>query len=142
MCASLALPFHTYRLQHLALIAGAYTPLAWADTIQSASILGDITQMLLGLAVVLAVIFALMYLLKRFGVHPAGSGLKIVGNTSVGPRERVVLVEIGEEVLVLGVAPGRITHLHTVPSSRITPPSSPQETSFKERLQQFMERKA
>lgn len=126
----------------VAITAIVHSPSALADT--QANLLSDVTQMLVGLAAVLAVIFALLHILKRFGVHPAGAGPKVIGSTAVGPREKVVLVEIGSNVLVLGVAPGHVTHLHTVSSAELASSAPPpvKDTPFKDRLQQLMERKA
>jgi flagellar protein FliO/FliZ len=40
------------------------------------------------------------------------SGLRIVAAISVGPRERVVLIELAGEQMLLGVAPGQVNLLH------------------------------
>ncbi|HRB20667.1 MAG TPA: flagellar biosynthetic protein FliO [Nitrosomonas sp.] len=73
-------------------------------------------QMIGGLLIVLAVILGLTWLLKRFSLIPTTSSgsLKIVSATGVGQRERVVVVEIQDTWLVLGVAPGHISKLHTM----------------------------
>ncbi len=73
-------------------------------------------QMLGGLIFVLALIGGIAWLLKRFALIPASSAgtLKIVAATAVGQRERIVVVEIANTWLVLGVAPGRINTLHTL----------------------------
>lgn len=66
-----------------------------------------------GLAVVIALIFAIAWLMRRMG-GPAGfqkGPMHILGATSVGQRERVVLVRYQDSVLVLGVAPGQVTLL-------------------------------
>jgi len=59
------------------------------------------------------------WLLRRFtsGHGPAGGALKIIGGVAVGPKERVVLVELRDTWLVLGVAPGRVNMLHSLPKS-------------------------
>jgi len=41
----------------------------------------------------------------------------------VGQRERVVVVEIGESWLVLGVAAGQVRALHTMPAGKL--PNAP-----------------
>lgn len=73
-------------------------------------------QMIAGLLVVLAIILGITWLLKRFSLIPATSTghLKIVSATGIGQRERVVVVEIQDTWLVLGVAPGHITKLHSM----------------------------
>ncbi|WP_297325551.1 flagellar biosynthetic protein FliO [Nitrosomonas sp.] len=73
-------------------------------------------QMMGGLILVLAVIAGITWLLKRFALIPttATGTLKVVAATGVGQRERVVVVEIDNTWLVLGVAPGRVNKLHTM----------------------------
>jgi flagellar protein FliO/FliZ len=50
--------------------------------------------------------------MPELGARGGGAAIKVLGAAAVGPRERVVLVEIGEDVLVLGVAPGSVARLH------------------------------
>lgn len=75
-----------------------------------------ILQVLVGLAVVLAAIVGTAWALRRLapGQGRVGGVLKLVGGLMVGPKERVVLLEIGETWLVLGVAPGQVTALHAM----------------------------
>lgn len=72
----------------------------------------------LGLALVLALIFLLAWAARRLGLQQSGSGrlLKVVSSVMVGQRERVVVVEIGDSWLVLGVAAGQVRALHTLPA--------------------------
>jgi flagellar protein FliO/FliZ len=74
-------------------------------------------QVMLGLGVVLAVIMGAAWLLRRFGGMARGpaSVVKVIGGSAVGQRERVVLVEVGDTWLVVGVAPGHVTALHSMP---------------------------
>ncbi|MET0064925.1 MAG: flagellar biosynthetic protein FliO [Candidatus Thiodiazotropha sp.] len=68
-----------------------------------------------GLILVLAVIFTAAWLFKRYTQLPmGGKGLvRVLGGASVGSRERVVVVEVDETRLVLGVSPGQVRTLHT-----------------------------
>ncbi|QDF99790.1 flagellar biosynthetic protein FliO [Azoarcus sp. DD4] len=76
--------------------------------------------MLFGLAVVIALLLGCLWLLKRLAApRGAASALKVLGAAPVGPRERVVLVEVGSEVLVLGVAPGNVRTLHIIPAASL-----------------------
>lgn len=75
-----------------------------------------ITQLVIGLFVVLICILALAWLARRFNrlqSTPDGS-LRLLGGLSMGARERVVLVQVGTQQLLLGVAPGRINTLHVL----------------------------
>ena len=96
-------------------------------------------QMFGGLLVVLAIILSITWLLKRFSLLPAtpSSTLKVVSATAVGQRERVVVVEIQDTWLVLGVAPGRVNKLHSLskpagaPEKMSEPPATESEFSVK-----------
>ncbi|WP_353192883.1 flagellar biosynthetic protein FliO [Pandoraea pnomenusa] len=80
-----------------------------------------IVQTGLGLVLVLALLFGLAWLAKRFGLQrPLGGGnVRIVGSAAVGQRERVVVVEIAGDWVVLGVAPGRVSSLHVIDADRV-----------------------
>jgi len=73
-------------------------------------------QTLLGMAAVLALILALAWLARRFGVQGAGRShlLKVVASTAIGPRERVVVVEVAGTWVVLGVTPTHVQAVHTL----------------------------
>ena len=77
---------------------------------------GSLFQVLLGLVAVLALMAGAAWLLKRFGLaKTAGSSIaKIVGGVSVGSRERVLVVEVADQWIVVGVAPGRVSALATL----------------------------
>jgi len=68
------------------------------------------------LGLVVAAIFAVAWLFRRMGgLAGVNSGsLRIVGGISLGGRERVVLVQVGDEQILLGVAPGRVQSLHVL----------------------------
>jgi flagellar protein FliO/FliZ len=72
---------------------------------------------LFALALVLGAVALAAWLLRRFapGQNIAGSAMRVVGGVAVGPKERIVLVEVGETWLVVGVAPGQVNALHTLP---------------------------
>lgn len=98
-------------------------PVAAAAPVHSFGAAG-LLQAGLGLALVLALIFLCAWAARRFGLQQAGSGrlLKVVSSAMVGQRERVVVVEIGNSWLVLGVAAGQVRALHTMPAE--TPPAA------------------
>jgi flagellar protein FliO/FliZ len=76
---------------------------------------GSLLQLVLGFGVVLALLFATLWLLKKISLPRGGSGnmIRVVSAAAVGPRERVVLVDVGGKRLVLGVAPGQVSLLDT-----------------------------
>ncbi|MDD2740864.1 MAG: flagellar biosynthetic protein FliO [Rhodocyclaceae bacterium] len=42
-------------------------------------------------------------------------GMKVIGGVALGPREKLVLVEVGDTWLVIGLVPGQIRTLHQLP---------------------------
>jgi len=87
---------------------------------------------------VLAAIVLVAWLLKRMNVAQQGSGhlLKILGGVSIGQRERIVLVEVKDTWLVIGVGPGQIRTLHTLQKTENlvadlqSPETQPPENKF------------
>jgi flagellar protein FliO/FliZ len=76
----------------------------------------SVLKVLLGLGVVLAAVVGAGWLARRLSPTPLGGGwLKVQSGISVGTRERVMLVEIQDTWLVLGVAPGQVSLLHSLP---------------------------
>jgi flagellar protein FliO/FliZ len=71
----------------------------------------------LALLAVLVLIVGLGWILKRLpgsGFKPA-EGLRVVASLTVGAKERVVVVEVNGEQLLLGVTAGGINTLHRLP---------------------------
>lgn len=84
---------------------------AWAA---SGAASGAVT-VLLSLALILGGFIALAWLARRYlpGMQTQGV-VKVVGTTAVGARERVVVVEIADTWLLLGVGGGNVRLLHTL----------------------------
>jgi flagellar protein FliO/FliZ len=76
---------------------------------------GAAFQALAGLGIVLALIAGASVFLKRFAPgRLGGTGLlKPIATIAVGPRERIVVVELGDTWMVVGVTATQITALHT-----------------------------
>jgi flagellar protein FliO/FliZ len=74
---------------------------------------GGVFKMVIGLAVVLAVMALITWILKRMvpGVGNKQSVIRIVGGVSVGSRERVVVLEVAGRWLVVGVAAGQVNSI-------------------------------
>jgi flagellar protein FliO/FliZ len=107
-----------------------------------------IVQTGLGLVLVLALLFGLAWLAKRFGLQrPMGGGnVRIVGSAAVGQRERVVVVEVAGDWVVLGVAPGQVRGLHVIEADRVADmptsatPASPAGTQANRAAQAFAQK--
>ncbi|MDO9421313.1 MAG: flagellar biosynthetic protein FliO [Herminiimonas sp.] len=83
---------------------------------------GNLMQVTLGLLVVLALMAAAAWVLRRFNTAKGQSAaqIKIIGGVSVGNRERVMVVEIADQWIVVGVAPGRVNALATMAKQETT----------------------
>lgn len=103
-------------------------------------------QMTFGLLLVLAMIGALGWGVSRLrGIAPTGNApVKVVGATAVGTRERVVVVEVGGQWLVVGVGAGGVTLLDkTAPQPLASvPPSVPELPAFAAWLKRAMDKRA
>ncbi|CAG2258232.1 MULTISPECIES: flagellar biosynthetic protein FliO [Burkholderia cepacia complex] len=93
--------------------------------------IGAVLQTLVGLAVVIGLVFACAWLARRFGFQPArrGGPLKVVSSVGLGAKESATIVEIGDTWLVLGVAPGNVRLLHTLPAGSVAATATAGSTS-------------
>lgn len=103
---------------------------------------GALLETLAGLLFVILLIFALGWLLRRFGRHTlAGKGdISVVAGVSLGPRERVVLLQVGDTRLLVGVAPGRVQTLHVLAPEEAS--EVPPAEAFSGTLEQVQEEKS
>ncbi|ELX10302.1 flagellar biosynthesis protein FliO [Janthinobacterium sp. HH01] len=84
----------------------------------AASAGGGLLQTTFALMFVLALLVGLAWFLKRFGpkgLSGGNSNVKLVGALNVGARERILVVEVGEQWIVVGASPGRMNALATMP---------------------------
>jgi len=75
---------------------------------------GTYLQAALALALIVALLGGTAWLARKVsGGKGFGQGVvKIIGGVALGPRERIVLLEVGNEWLVVGIVPGQIRTLH------------------------------
>ncbi|WP_088330191.1 flagellar biosynthetic protein FliO [Lacimicrobium sp. SS2-24] len=117
-------------------LAGFSLPVS-ADNIPLSSP-ADYVSILLSLALVVALVFMLGYLMRRFNVTHSGSAqFKLIGSMSVGTKERIMVVEVGEEQFLLGVTSQNINHLARLQTPIEVNSSSGEQ--FKNKLSQFMQ---
>lgn len=108
---------------------------AEAQTLGSAT---SILSIFLSLLLVVGIVFMLAYLMRRFNVtHSGSSELKVVASMVAGTRERVMVLEVGEEQHLIGVTASNISHLAKLdkPIANSTKPGGEQ---FKQKLTQLM----
>lgn len=105
---------------------------------------GGIFQVLMGLTLVLGLMALLAWALKRLNAgRPTGNAaIRIVGGVSVGTRERILVVEAAEQWIVVGVAPGSVNALTTMPRQETPPaPAAMADANFPAWLRQALGKK-
>ncbi len=111
----------TYPLLILLLTAGP----ALADAAQKSLATGGLPagnltsaalRMVLGLAVVLALLGATAWVSRRFrvGAGMRGGLIEVISGLSLGARERVVLIRVGGDQVLVGVTPSGMRTLHVL----------------------------
>jgi len=103
--------------------------------------IGSLAQLSLSLIAIVALILAIGWILKRFKLNaPRGSvDSEVLDQLSLGPRERVVLVRIGEAQVLVGVGAGGIVAL-TPLATPISLKEASRAPAFADRLLDIMKR--
>jgi len=127
-----------------AIVLGGLTLPAIAQDPASPVGAGSLLQVFIGLALVLALVLGTAWALRRMGRVPglSNQAIKMIGAAAVGTRERVVLLEVSGTWILVGVAPGQIRSLATLPKSELAPAEtpSPQPAPFAHLLKRFTEK--
>ncbi|WPC06609.1 flagellar biosynthetic protein FliO [Pseudomonas benzenivorans] len=113
---------------------------AAAPSLAEGGMAGQLVQLLLGLLLVIGLIFLLAWLMRRVQqITPRGGQvIKILASQALGPRDRLVLVQVGQEQILLGLTPGRITPLHVMAEPVHLPDGQPASTEFAQRLMELL----
>ncbi|AUH00376.1 flagellar biosynthetic protein FliO [Prodigiosinella confusarubida] len=118
-------------------IAVAESPLTGSTLLtQVSSVLGGVLLLILFIA----------WLVRKLGLAPQSRHnhmMKVVSSCPVGQRERIVIVEVENTWLVLGVTAQQITKLHTMPAQPIANSSSTvqiKSVDFRQLLQKITKR--
>jgi len=128
-----------------ALSAIFIAPIALAET--TASIGESVTrpseyfgQIMLSLVLVLLIIFLAAWILRRYSRFPgvADGNLKVIGALSVGQRERILLLQVGQEQILVGVTSSKITTLHQLEEAVKVKDNVPISSQFSKRLQEAL----
>lgn len=96
----------------------AEQPFAAPETAKavSSSPAAGLVQVTLSLMLVLAAVFAAAWIVRRmrnFG-RPGAGAINIIADVALGQKERAVLIQVGAQQLLVGVAPGRVNTLHVL----------------------------
>ena len=112
---------------------------------QAPSPAGSIGGALFALVLVVGLILVLGWLAKRMpglGGTRGNPALRLVGSLALGPRDRVVVVEVGGTQLLLGVGSGGTRTLHTLTEPLPVAPPSKAAPAFAQLLAQHFGKKA
>lgn len=111
-------------------------------SVSPVSVIG-LAQVVLALLVVLGAIGLFAWLMRRFVPGQAGAGglLKVIGGVMVGPRERLVVVEVGDTWLLLGVAASSVNLVHTMPKPSAVQTGPAEQRAFARLLGQVLKAK-
>lgn len=101
---------------------------------------GNLLQTLFGLLLVLALIVAMAWLMKR-SQHLHGMGqkqFKVIAALPLGTREKAVLLQVGEQQFLLGVTPQNVNFLSTL-EKPLDLNAGQANPVFADKLKQFMQ---
>ena len=84
-------------------------------------------QVIASLALVIGLLFGALWIMRRVnGVGQAvGGQMRVVSSLGLGQRERAVLVSVGDQQILLGVAPGRVAALHVFDEPAVAQETTP-----------------
>lgn len=100
---------------------------------------GLLTQLTLGLIVVLVAAVGLTWLLRRYAL-PRGGAIQVLGGLPLGSRERLLLIEVNDVRLLIGVTSSQIQALHVFSSPMtVVPPQAMPDSPLMESLHGSME---
>jgi flagellar protein FliO/FliZ len=105
---------------------------------------GGLASVTVALLVVLAAIFAIAWVARRvrsFG-NRGGNAIDVLADVPLGPKERAVLLKVGAEQILIGVAPGHVSALHVlrepIDVTKAPAPAVPDANSFRALLKRSL----
>jgi flagellar protein FliO/FliZ len=131
---------YLFLLLSLPLPALAAETTASPTPMAGSNLAGQLGQMLLGLLLVIGLIFALAWLLRRVQqlTPRTGQVIKLLATQPLGPRDRLVLVQVGNEQILLGLSAGRIAPLHVLKEPVHLADAEPATPEFAQRLMELL----
>jgi flagellar protein FliO/FliZ len=87
-----------------------------AATASHPTAVSGLSEVAFALILVLAVIFVIAWLMRRMRVvgSKVGGAIDVLAEVPLGQKERAVLLKVGNQQILLGVAPGRVNTLHVL----------------------------
>jgi len=115
-----------------------------ATLAEGGSLLPQLFQVALALLLVLGLIIGSAWLFRRFGQsqYSVKGNFRVIGGVHLSTREKVVLLQLGQQQLLLGVAPGRVNVLHVLQEPLDINSTTPvSESAFAKRLASLLQGK-
>ena len=98
----------------------------------------SILSIFLSLLLVIGIVFALAFIMRRFNVTSTGHGqLKVIASMAAGTREKIIVIEVSGEQHLIGVTSNQINHLSKL-ETPISTVATPPGASFKDKLTQAL----
>lgn len=107
--------------------------------LETGQVSGQLLQLVLGLLLVIGLIFLLAWVVRRIQQNIPVSGsqqaISLLASQALGPRDRLLLVQVGKEQILLGLTPGTIVPLHVLQEPiEVSKPESHLGSAFAQRL--------
>jgi len=106
----------------------------------------SLIQVFIALILVILVIFALSFVLKKFNMLPGGSSgfIKIIDGISLGSKDRLLLIQVGDEQILISASPGCVNKVHkltaSIESEIISAAENPERSGFSSMLDLLISR--
>jgi flagellar protein FliO/FliZ len=102
---------------------------------------GSAAQLTLGLVAIVALIFAIGWVLKRFKLASPGSrgSIRVLDELALSPRERIMLIRVGDSQVLVGVSAAGVVAL-TPLAAALVPNDAAPPPAFADRLRDLMKR--
>ena len=116
--------------QEIAKTVAPDSPVRAPDTV------GTIVSLGLGLVAVVAVIYGCAWIIRRMNGMTGmnNNAIKVVSVMAIGARERIALIEVGGQQILLGITPSAIRTLHVF-DEPVVEAGSAGSSDFARRLQ-------
>lgn len=107
--------------------------------LEAGQVSGQLLQLVLGLLLVIGLIFLLAWVVRRIQQNIPVSGsqqaISLLASQALGPRDRLLLVQVGKEQILLGLTPGTIVPLHVLQEPiEVSKPEGHLGSAFAQRL--------
>ncbi len=118
-----------------------------SSLLESSQVSGQLLQLLLGLLLVIGLIFLLAWVVRRIqhSLPLKGSQqvISLLASQALGPRDRLLLVQVGKEQILLGLTPGTIVPLHVLQEPvEVSAPEGNLSSAFAQRLAKVLKNSA